>query len=48
MLKEMIEYGHKINKEVKATQSEIEENIYGTNSEGKLGLQSMIWNKRKK
>ena len=35
MLTEMIEYGHKINEEVKAIQNEIKENIQGTNSEGK-------------
>ena len=31
----MVEYGHKIEEEVKAVQSEIKENIQGTNSEGK-------------
>ena len=31
----MVEYGHKIEEEVKALQSEIKENIQGTNSEGK-------------
>ena len=35
MLIEMAEYGHKIEKEVKAMQTEIKENIQGTNSEGK-------------
>ena len=35
MLTEMIEYGHKIKKVVKAVQSEIKKNIEGTNSEGK-------------
>ena len=35
MLTEMIESGHKIKEEVKAIQSEIKRNIYGTNSEGK-------------
>ena len=34
MLTEMIEYGRKI-EEVEAMQSEIKENIQGTNSEGK-------------
>ena len=34
MLTEMIEYGHKIKKVVKAVQSEIKKNIQGTNSEG--------------
>ena len=35
MLKEMIEYGHKIKEEMKTIQSEIKQNIQGTNSEGK-------------
>ena len=35
MLTELIEYGHKIKEKVKAMQSEIKENIQGTNSEGK-------------
>ena len=34
MLTEMVEYGHKIEEEVKAIPSEIKENIQGTNSEG--------------
>ena len=35
MLTEQIEYGHKIKEEMKVTQSEIKQNIQGTNSEGK-------------
>ena len=35
MLTEMIEYGCKMKEEMKAKQSEIKENIQGTNSEGK-------------
>ena len=35
MLTEMVEYRHKLEKEVKAVQSEIKKNIQGTNSEGK-------------
>ena len=35
MLTEIVEYGHKIEEEGKAMQSEIKENIQGTNSEGK-------------
>ena len=35
MLTEMIQYGHKIEKKVKAIKSEINENIWGTNSERK-------------
>ena len=31
----MVEYGHKIEEEVRAMQSEIKENVQGTNSEGK-------------
>ena len=35
MLTELIELGHKIKEQMKATQSEIKENIQGTNIEGK-------------
>ena len=35
MLTEMAEYGHKIVEEVKAMQSEIKENVQGTNSDRK-------------
>ena len=35
MLTEMAEYGHKIEEKVKAMQSEIKENVQGTNSDGK-------------
>ena len=35
MLTEMVEYGHKMEEKVKAMKSEIKENIWGTNSEGK-------------
>ena len=35
MLTEMVEYGHKIEKEVKAMQNEIKENVQGTNSDRK-------------
>ena len=35
MLTEMVECGCKIEKEGKATQSEIKENVQGTNSDGK-------------
>ena len=35
MLTEMVEYGRKIEEKVKAMQSEIKENVHGTNSEGK-------------
>ena len=31
----MVEYGHKIEEEVKAMQSDIKENVQGTNSKGK-------------
>ena len=34
-LTEIVEYGHRIEEEVKAMKSEIKENIQGTNSEGK-------------
>ena len=35
MLTEMVEYGCKMEEEVKAMKSEIKENVHGTNSEGK-------------
>ena len=35
MLREIIEYGHKIKEGVKAIQSEIKKNIWGTNNKGK-------------
>ena len=35
MLTELVEYGHKIEEDVKAMKSEIKENIQGANSEGK-------------
>ena len=35
MLTELIELGHKMKEEMKATQSEIKQNIQGTNSERK-------------
>ena len=35
VLTEMVEYGHKVEEEVKAMQSEIKENVRGTNSDGK-------------
>ena len=43
MLTEMVEYGHRIEEEVKAMQNEIKENEQGTNSEGKeTRLKSML------
>ena len=35
MLREMVEYGYKIEEKVKAMQSEIKENVQGTNSDVK-------------
>ena len=35
MLTELFELGHKMKEKMKATQSEIKENIQGTSSEGK-------------
>ena len=35
MLTEIVDYDHKIEEKVKALQSEIKKNIWGTNSEGK-------------
>ena len=49
MLTEMIEFGCKMEEEMKAIQSEIQETIQGTNSEGKeTRTQIHIWNKGKK
>ena len=48
MLTEMIEYGHKIEEEVKAMKSEIKKNIHGIVKGRKLGLNSTIWSRRKK
>ena len=49
MLTELVEYGRKIQEEVKAMQSEIKENVQGINSgRRKLRLKSMIWSRRKK
>ena len=46
MLTEMVEYGRKIEEKVKAMQSEIKENVQGTNSEGKeTGTRSVIGTK---
>ena len=43
MLTEMVEYGCKIKEEMNVIQSEIKENIQGTNSEGKeTGLKSTV------
>ena len=35
MLTEMVEYGHKMQEKVKAMESEIKENVQGTNSDAK-------------
>ena len=49
MLTEMVEYGHKIEQEVKAMQSEIKKNTQGISSEGKeTRRQINDWNRRKK
>ena len=43
MLTEMVEYGHKIEEKVKATQNEIKENVQEPTVMGrKLGFKSMI------
>ena len=47
MLTELVEYGCRIEEKVKAMQSEIKENMQGTNSKGKE-IKSMIWSRRKK
>ena len=35
MLTELVEYGHKLDENMKAILSEIKENVQGTNSDGK-------------
>ena len=49
MLTELVGYGHKIEEEVEAMQSEIKENVQGTNSDTKAPeLKTMVWSRRKK
>ena len=49
MLTELTELGRKMKEQMKDTQSEIKQNIWGTNSNRKEnGHKSTIWNKRKK
>ena len=49
MLTELIEYGHKMKEQMKATQSEIKQNIQEPTVRGrKPGLKSTNWSKRKK
>ena len=46
---ELVEYGRKLEKEMKAMLSEIKENVQGNNSDGrKPGFMSMVWIRRKK
>ena len=41
MLTELVEYGHKIEQNVKAMKCEIKENVQGINSDGKeIGIQT--------
>ena len=47
MLTDLTELGRKMKKHIKDTQSEIKQNIQGTNSD-KPGVKATIWNKRKK
>ena len=49
MLRNMFEYGCKIEDKVKSMQIEMKRNVQGINSEGrKLRLKSTVWTKRKK
>ena len=51
MLTDLIELGWKMKKQMKDTQSEIKQNVQGTNSDRtgrKPGLKATIWNKREK
>ena len=48
-LTELVEFGHKLDEEMKAMLRETKENVQGTNSDGKeLGLKSTVWIRRKK
>ena len=43
------EYGHKMKEQMKATQTEIKQNIQGTKVKGrKPGLKSTVWTRMKK
>ena len=49
MLTEIVEYGCKIQEKVKAMQSEIKENVQGTNSDGKEAqtqMNGLDWRKK--
>ena len=49
MLTEIVEYGCKIQEKVKAMQSEIKENVQGTNSDGKetqTQMNGLDWRKK--
>ena len=49
MLTELVEFGHKLDENMKAMLSEIKENIQGTNSDGKeTGTQIRDLDQRKK
>ena len=48
MLTELVEYGHKIEENVKAMKCEIKENVQGTVTGRKPGLKSSVWTRRKK
>ena len=49
MLTEMTAFSPKMKKELKANQSEVKENIQGTNSEGKkTWLKPTVWSRSKK
>ena len=49
MLTELVEFGRKLDENMKTMLRETKENIQGTNSDGKeLGLESTVWTSRKK
>ena len=48
MLTEMVEYGRKIDKRMKAMKSELKENVQGIVKGRKPGLRSTVWSRRKK
>ena len=48
VLTEMVEYGRKIDKRMKAMKSELKENVQGIVKGRKPGLTSMVWSTREK
>ena len=48
MLRELVEFGHKLDEKMKAMLRETKEDVQGTNSDGKeTGTQINVWSRRK-